>query len=95
MEYFFITSVSKAKKFLLDNSCDDILICLYGAILYDDEDASWGHMVLFDNILNDIVTLVDSYKNRYIRIPINKLVLAIKVHGKENGAGFYLIKDKY
>ncbi len=92
MEYFFITSVSKAKRFLLDNSCDDIIICLYGEILYDDKESTWGHMVLFDNILNDIVTIVDSHKNRYIRIPINKLVLAIKVHGKENGAGFYLIK---
>lgn len=92
LEYSFFTSISKVKKFLLQNSCNDIIICLYGEILYDDKDANWGHMVLFDEIKNDIVTLVDSYKNRHLKMPINKLVQAIKVHGEDNGAGFYLIK---
>ncbi len=92
MKYYFFTSVSKMKKFLLDNLDNDILICLYGALLYDDLESSWGHMVLFDDLKDDIVILADAYKNRHLKMPISKLIEAIEVHGKENGAGFYLIK---
>lgn len=92
MEYYYIISVEEAKKFLLNNFSNDILICLYGATLYDDLDASWGHMVLLENIEANEVTVLDSYKAKYIKIDIKKLVEAIRVHGKNNGAGFYLIK---
>lgn len=92
MEYFFLTSSKDIKKFLIDNNLHDILICLYGEILYDEKEANWGHMVLFEGMENDLVFLADTYKNRQIRMSIVKLAKAIKVHGKNNGGGFYLIK---
>lgn len=92
MENYYIISVDEAKEFLLNNFSNDIIICLYGATLYDDLDASWGHMVLFENIEDNEVTILDPYKDKYIKIDIKKLIEAIKVHGKNNAAGFYLIK---
>ncbi len=92
-EFHFIDNVQYAKQFLLENKENDILICCHCATLYDSPHANWGHMVLFDSINDDEVTILDpSDKRNYETININKLIKAITIHGINNGAGFYLIK---
>lgn len=93
-EYSFITDIDATREFLLENYNYDILICCYGATLYDDPNDDWGHMILFENIDNDNnITILDpSSKRNYETLPLSKLVNAINTHGMKNGAGFYLIK---
>ncbi len=92
-EYYFITNVLEVQKFLLANKENDILICFHCGTLYDAPHANWGHMVLFDHIDGvDVGILETSLKRDYETVTIEKLVQAINVHGRENGAGFYLIK---
>lgn len=93
-KYYYIENIKEGRQFLLNNINYDILICCYGETLYNDSNANWGHMVLFESIdNNNIVTILDPYAKRdYEKVPLNTLMASISVHGKENGAGFYLIK---
>lgn len=94
-EYHFITDLDIAKNFLIENKDYDIMICCHCATLYDSPDADWGHMLLFENIdnNNNIILLDPSAKRNYETISLEKLLKSISIHKKENGAGFYLIKN--
>lgn len=92
-KYYFITDVTVAKKFLLDNNKYDIMICCHCATLYDNLYEDWGHMVLFENIYNNNVTILDPSDNKcYENISLERLLKSKIEHGQSNGAGFYLIK---
>ncbi|HOO68096.1 MAG TPA: hypothetical protein PLC53_01855 [Bacilli bacterium] len=92
-EYYYILDVEKARTFLKNNINNDIMICLHCGILYDSLESDWGHMVLFETINKDIVTILDPSEKRGIEnVNINKLILSIRVHGKIKAAGFWLIK---
>ena len=92
-EYYFITSEKETKKFLLKNKENDILVCCHCATVYDSPHADWGHMLLVENIVGNNVILLDPGAHRnYEKIALKQLVKSIIVHGKNNGAGFYLIK---
>lgn len=92
-KYYYIESLEEAKNFLNKNKNSDILICCHCATLYDSPLEDWGHMILFENINNNEVTILDPSSNKnYKTIPFENMIKAITVHGKNNGAGFYLIK---
>lgn len=92
-EYYYISEENEINNFLLNNIENDILVCCHCGTLYDAEHADWGHMLLFENIENDNITLLDpSAKRNFETFSIKKLTEAITIHGKSNGAGFYLIK---
>ncbi len=91
--YYFINNLNDIRVFLTFNNNDDILVCFHCGTLFDAPHANWGHMMLFEHIENDNVTLLDtSVKRDYATVSLEKLAKAISIHGKENGAGFYLIK---
>lgn len=92
-EYHYITEVNDIKQFLLKNKDNDILICCHSATLYGNKEENWGHMILFEDINNDVITILDPESKRdYKQIEIERLANAIAIHKKENSAGFYLIK---
>ena len=69
------------------------MICCHCATLYDNLYEDWGHMVLFENIYNNNVTILDPSDNKcYENISLERLLKSIIEHGQSNGAGFYLIK---
>lgn len=91
--YHFIDHTDDMREFLTLNNDEDILVCFHCGTLFDTPHANWGHMMLFEYIENDNVTLLDtSVKRSYETVSLERLVEAISIHGKENGAGFYLIK---
>lgn len=92
-EYHYITDLEEIRKFLLENQENDIMICCHCATLYDSSAADWGHMVLLESINDNEIAILDPSCNRnYETVTLEKLMSAITIHGKENGAGFYLIK---
>jgi len=92
-EYYYILNKQEVYEFLSKHENDDVIICLHCGILYGKDYANWGHMVLFEYLDGeDIIILDPSPKRNYERIKVEDLINAIKVHGKDNGAGFWLIK---
>lgn len=94
-EYYFITQLEVVRKFILENERNDILICCHAKTLYNSKEEDWGHMLLLEKIEGDHLILLDPEVNRDDeRVPLERVIKAISVHGKENGAGFYLIKPQ-
>lgn len=94
-KYYYITDYEEARDFLYKHNGDDILIIFHCGTLYDNPNADWGHMVLFEKIENGEVTILENGPKRDIeKISLEKLLNSIKTHGKEKGAGFYLIEKK-
>jgi len=92
-KYYYITDIEEAKKFLGANNKQDILIILHCGTLYDNPDADWGHAVLLDHFEDDQVTIQENSPKRNLEIiTLPRLIYAVKIHGRENGAGFYLIE---
>ena len=88
----YIDDYERTKEFLFDNKNNDIMICLDYGVLYD-KNYTGGHLVVIDNINNELVTLIDPYRDsNYETVQLEKIVAAIKKHGKEKAAGFWLIK---
>lgn len=80
-EYYFITDLEEANTFLFLNNDNDILICMHCGTLYDKPYADWGHMVLFENIKSNEVTILEvSPKRDYESFPLDKLLESISIH---------------
>lgn len=91
-EYYFITDTKKAEAFLNANNEKDILVIVHCGTLYNNPKADWGHAILFDHINDEQVTIQENSTKRNIEtIPLLRLLSAMKIHGRKNGAGFYLI----
>lgn len=91
--YYYITDDKEALEFFTKNRDNDILIIFHCGTLYHAPHADWGHMVLLEDIKDDKVTILDSSAKRdYETFSLKELLEAIQYHGKEKGAGFYLIE---
>ncbi len=94
-KYYYLTDYEEAKEFLYKYNDYDILIIFHCGTLYDNPNADWGHMILFERIENDEVTILENGPKRDIeKVTLEKLLDSIKIHGKEKGAGFYLIEKR-
>ena len=92
--YHYIIDEKEAIEFLNKYKDNDILIIFHCGTLYYASHADWGHMVLLEDIKDDKVTILDSSAKRdYEIFSLKEILEAIQYHGKEKGAGFYLIKQ--
>ena len=90
--YHYITDIKEARTLLSNNSSQDILIIFHCGTLYDNPEADWGPMVLFDPLDGGQVAIQENSPKRGLEtIDLAKLLHAIEVHGRNNGAGFYLV----
>lgn len=93
-EYHYIDDEECVIKFLKENNCNDIIVCANCSKLYEINNENYGHMVLFDHLENNSVVILDPGVNRDIeKIKIDKVIEAIKYHGKDNVGGFLLIRQ--
>ena len=92
-EYHYIDDEKEAVEFLKESEENDVIICANCSKLYDSLNEDYGHMVLFDHIEEDNIVVQDPEVMRNLeKIKISKVMEAIKYHGEENAAGFWLIK---
>lgn len=93
-EYHYIIDYKRVERFLKENVRADILVCFHCGTLYGNEYEDWGHVCVIDSLCNDEIILVDpDLREGYKVIKLNKLIEAIKKHGENNRAGFWLIKN--
>ena len=74
-------------------SGNDLIVCFDSKKLYGIGD--YGHVSLIQNINNSIITLIDSENNvpNKRKVNLQKLVDAMKCHGKEKRGGFWIISE--
>ena len=80
----------KAEK---DNN--DILLCFNHGTLVDDPSRDWGHLCLFDRIIDNQIRIIDPSPShpKWRNISVEKMFLAMKKHGeKPTAAGLWEIK---
>lgn len=93
-KYFYITSLKDAKTFLNNNSEDDIMVCYKRGVMFN-KIMEGGHATLIEKVEGNYVTLIyPEDKLGYRIVLLEQLLEAIKLHGQENMAGFWLFKKK-
>ena len=93
--YYLLEEIKDIKKFIVENlkSGNDLIVCFDSKKLYGIGD--YGHVSLIQNINNSIITLIDSENNvpNKRKVNLQKLVDAMKCHGKEKRGGFWIISE--
>ena len=95
-EYYYIDEIENAREFIRNNKNSDIIVCYDWNYLYKDiGNKSCGHVSIIDDLQDSQIVIVDSYsKNEFEVVDFEKLIEAIKIHGRQKRAGFGLIKNK-
>jgi hypothetical protein len=70
------------------------LLCYNHGALVDDPSRDWGHVVVFDRIIDGDVRIVDPSPShpKWRTVKPGKLFEAMKEHGEERSAGIWLIE---
>ena len=77
---------------------EDILFCFNHGVLVDDPARNWGHLVLFDRIIDKQFRIIDPSPThpKWRLVKPEKMFLAMKKHGeKPTAAGLWRIKKIY
>lgn len=75
----------------------DMLFCFNHGALIDDKDRDWGHLVLFDRIIDGQYRIIDPSPTRpkWRTVSPEKMFHAMKIHGeKPTAAGIWEIEHK-
>ncbi|MBQ9834522.1 MAG: hypothetical protein IJO33_04955 [Bacilli bacterium] len=92
-KYFFITDYNEAKMFLSKYIEDDIIVCYKRGVMFNKQ-MEGGHATLIEKIKDDSITLIYPEDDQGYRVvTLEKMLEAIKCHGKENMAGFWLFEN--
>ena len=93
-EFFFLVEPIRIKQFLKENlNKKDIIVCFNYQRLYNKAGDATGHVSVIENIKGNYLNLIDPEYNvpKHRRVSLKKLSEAIKLHGKEKRAGFWVI----
>ena len=71
------------------------LLCFNHGALVDDPNRDWGHVVVFDRIIEGRVRIIDPSPDhpKWRQVEAGKLLEAMKKHGVERSAGIWLITN--
>lgn len=93
--YYPSEKIKDIKKFIVENirNNNDLIVCFNNKKLYGEED--FGHVSLIQNINNNSITLIDPENNvpNKRKVNLQKLVDAMKYHGRKNRGGFWIISE--
>ena len=93
--YYFPEKIKDTRNFIIENlkSSNDLVVCFNNKKLYGNGD--FGHVSLIQSINNGVIILIDSEKSvpDKRKVKLQKLVEAIKYHGKKKRGGFWVISE--
>jgi hypothetical protein len=93
--YYSSEKVKGIRNFIIENlkNGNDLIVCFNNKKLHGGEDL--GHVSLIQNINNNIVTLIDPENGvpNKRKVKLQKLVEAMKYHGKKKRGGFWVISE--
>lgn len=93
-KYVFNLNYNEVKELLDEFKDDDIMVCYKRGVMFGKE-LMGGHATIIDQIKGDVVTLIYPEDDKgYRDVSLESLLDAIKRHGRENMAGFWLFSKK-
>lgn len=84
-----------AKLSEVEQKNEDVLVCFNHGSLVDDPSKNWGHVCVFDRVIDGRIRIVDPSPEhpKWRLIKADKLFTAMQKHGVKKSAGiWYLIK---
>ncbi len=69
----------------------DVLLCFHHGTLINDPDKDWGHVCVFDRIIDGKIRIIDPSPDypKWRLVEINKMFEAMVKHGEQRSAGFW------
>ena len=93
-KYIYNLNYNEVKKLLNTYKDDDIMVCYKRGIMFG-KNLEGGHATIIEKLEKDVVTLLyPEDKDGYRHVNLRALINAIKCHGKENKAGFWIFIHK-
>jgi len=97
--YYTIEKIEATKKFAIEfiienlRAGNDLIVCFNNEILHGN--TNWGHASLVQAIEGKHVTLIDpAVKAPDTVVKLSDLILAMRLHGRRNRGGFWVISEK-
>lgn len=77
----------------IETADGDALLCFNHGALIDDELKNWGHVCVFDRIIDGKIRVVDPSPEhpKWRRVDAKKMFEAMKKHGVKKSAGIWLL----
>jgi hypothetical protein len=74
----------------------DALLCFNHGALVDDKDKDWGHVVVFDRVIDGKIRIVDPSPEhpKWRLVGVEKMFGAMQEHGVARSGGVWLIEKK-
>ena len=92
-EYKFSLNYDNVKTFLNNHKDDDIIACYKRGIMFGKK-LEGGHASVIEKIEDDMITLIyPEDESGYRKVHLELLLNAIRIHGKQNMAGFWIFKN--
>jgi len=74
----------------------DALLCFNHGVLVDDGDKSWGHVCVFDRVIDGEIRIIDPSPEhpKWRQVGAEKLFEAMEKHGEKRSGGVWLIRKQ-
>lgn len=74
----------------------DALLCFNHGALVDNPEKDWGHVCVFDRVLNDEIRIVDASPEhpKWRNVKISKMFGAMQKHGVAKSAGVWVFRKE-
>lgn len=75
---------------------NDALLCFNHGVLVDDKEKDWGHVVVFDRIVDGNIRIIDPSPEhpKWREVEANKLFNAMEKHGEKKSGGLWLVNKQ-
>lgn len=82
-----------SKLIEIEKKNQDALLCFNHGALIDDPEQNWGHVVVFDRIIDSKIRIIDPspHHPKWRLVDAAKLLSAMQKHGEQRSAGIWLI----
>jgi hypothetical protein len=78
----------------VEKNDEDVLMCFNHGALIDDPTKDWGHVCVFDRLVENKIRLIDPTPDqpKWRLVTVEKMFEAMKKHGEKRSGGFWEIK---
>ena len=93
-----ISEIKDAKELIsllerVDRENKDALLCFNHGVLIDDPEKNWGHVCVFDRVIDGKLRIIDPSPEhpKWRLVDAEKMYVAMSKHGVEKSGGIWLI----
>src|SRR3990167_5885866 len=78
----------------IEDKNGDALLCFNHGELIDNKSKNWGHVVVFDRVIDEQIRIIDPSpdKPKWRSVTAEKMFSAMRKHGEQKSAGIWLLE---